>query len=186
MSLRVVSENSQADIAKEWARRDVSQALRELAANLLRVTRGAGKSYALIGQAIEFVEAVQAYEQKVGQRLDPAALEAMLRYRDAEENSEASPYDDVEFAKREISRAGLQVVASRLLRQSTQISRAESDLVDAIRYYREAIEAAKAARRPQTYADLLKLRSSAPKSKARASAKRPGTKHRTNRPDSES
>jgi hypothetical protein len=43
--MRIVSENSEADFARNTAMAKVDWALRDLTANLMRVTRGAGRPY---------------------------------------------------------------------------------------------------------------------------------------------
>jgi hypothetical protein len=62
--MRIVSENSEADLARNAAVAKVEPILRDLTANLMRVARGAGKPY------------------EVG-RQTQALIDAMIKYRDA-------------------------------------------------------------------------------------------------------
>jgi hypothetical protein len=62
----IVSENSEADIARHSALARVEWRLRELAANLLRIIRGAGKPYEVMLQMGELAEAIQAYQDVSG------------------------------------------------------------------------------------------------------------------------
>ncbi len=54
-------------IDQAWAKEAVGWPLRELAANIIRVVRGAGKSYEIAGQCVSVIEAFQQYRDKVGQ-----------------------------------------------------------------------------------------------------------------------
>ena len=83
--MEVVSENTPEAVAArrkqleiEDAKDLVQWALRDLAANILRVTRGAGKSYELGQQAQYFVECLIAYRQVVGCYPASWDLDAML------------------------------------------------------------------------------------------------------------
>jgi hypothetical protein len=64
--VKLVSENSDAEIAENDALAAVEWALRDLAANILRVVRGAGKPYDLGRQAVEFANALVAYREAAG------------------------------------------------------------------------------------------------------------------------
>ena len=71
--MRIVSENTeteiarhQAEIARDRAMNEASWALRELTANLLRVTRGAGKPYEIVRQAQALIEAMIDYRDAAG------------------------------------------------------------------------------------------------------------------------
>jgi hypothetical protein len=72
--LRLASERSEAEIAAERRRSDaeraaeaLNDAVRELAANLLRVIGGAGKQHALIDEAIAFLKAYRELQPHPGE-----------------------------------------------------------------------------------------------------------------------
>jgi hypothetical protein len=76
--LRLASERSEAEIAAERRRSDaeraaeaLNDAVRELAANLLRVIAGAGKQHALIDEAIAFLKAYRELQPTRGVPLTP-------------------------------------------------------------------------------------------------------------------
>jgi hypothetical protein len=51
--MRIVSENSETDLARQRALDQVDWKIRELTANLLRITRGAGKPYEIMQQMMQ-------------------------------------------------------------------------------------------------------------------------------------
>jgi hypothetical protein len=64
--MRVVSENSEAELAQKAAMAEVYWALRELTANLLRVTRGAGSAGEIARQAQAPLDGLIKYREAVG------------------------------------------------------------------------------------------------------------------------
>lgn len=77
-TMHVVSEKSAADVAKDRALEDVSWSLRNLAANLIRVTRGAGKSYEITTQVRELVDALVGFQETAGHLPSGYDLERLL------------------------------------------------------------------------------------------------------------
>lgn len=57
--MEIVPSNSERDLAHKQAVADVQWTLRELVANILRITRGAGKPYDLETHAADFLMASQ-------------------------------------------------------------------------------------------------------------------------------
>jgi hypothetical protein len=132
LHLRLAVENDQRDIDKERAKRDIEWPLRELAANIIRVVRGAGKSYEIAGQCVAVIEAFQRYREKVGVWPGSSEIDQALSIRREAENAS---YDDVwelEYAHGTIVRGALQVAASRLVGQNTQEQRGRSELMDGV------------------------------------------------------
>lgn len=119
--MRIVSEKSEADVAHHHALERVEWRLRELAANLLRIIRGAGKPYEMMLQMAELVEAIQAYQAVVGRAPWEEFNRAVDVSRDIKDmqhwNAEDRHRDDAEH---QIIQGVLQVVASRLVRQLNQ------------------------------------------------------------------
>lgn len=134
--MRIVSENSAEDLARFEAERQVDLALRELAANVLRVVRGAGRPYELDRQAIAFAEACEAYREAVGHYPASEGLGAALHVREILEPGKWGEQEH-EFAeaREAMIRGGLQIAASRLLGQPTQERAGESELFDGGRQY---------------------------------------------------
>lgn len=91
----------------------VGWALRELTANLIRVSRGAGKSYEIVRQIAASRDALAEYLSVVGHLPSSAELDDMLRLSSNAHNSWAR-------AERTIIRGALQVAASSLVEQNTQ------------------------------------------------------------------
>ena len=63
MPIEVVSENSEEDLARRQAMDKVRWALRDLAANLMVITRGAGKPWEIGRQAQQLVNELLAYRR---------------------------------------------------------------------------------------------------------------------------
>jgi hypothetical protein len=133
--MRVVSENSDDDLKRRQADEELGHAIRALTANLLRVTRGAGKPYEIGLQAQRAADAGLAYYEAFGR---PPGADQYAKYLDIRLDREIlSRVSDDEwyrsYAEERIIRASLQISASRLVGQLTQERVAESDLYEAIR-----------------------------------------------------
>ena len=159
--MRLVSEQSDEDIRKreedrrkEEASEELKKALRALAANMLRVTRGAGQSYHLGNQMIACLIAMADYRDIAGcghstydldQMLDPDLAHDEYRPWAADSpegraSMEADHSDECEDANREVRRASLQIVASMLVNQLPQQKRGETYFSAAIRQREDARE----------------------------------------------
>ncbi len=136
----LVSENSQAQIDKERAAAEVSWPLRDLAANLLRIIRGAGKPEEIIRQINELVRALAAYKDATGQWPPPHELASMLDI-DRPKDWTATlrdAYLQRHYAAEQIIRGALQQAASRLLGQTPQASSGEHEMYEGIRELEKA------------------------------------------------
>jgi hypothetical protein len=120
--MRIVNENPDADLARERATRQVDWTLRDLTANLMRVTRGAGKPYEIGRQAQDFIAALIDYRDAVGHFPPSAELASLLTVeRDPEVMARMNDDNLAQiYAEQEIIRGSLQIVASRLVGQSKQ------------------------------------------------------------------
>ena len=130
--LRLAAENDQRSIDQEWARGQLRRPLRELAANIIRVVRGAGRSYEIAEQCVAVIEAHRNYFDKVGSW--PTAWE-VDQALGIERRYETTSYDDAwkhEMARETILRGALQVAASRLVGQNTQEHRGRSELMEGV------------------------------------------------------
>ena len=133
--MKVVSENSDDDLKRRQADGRVGTAVRALAANLMRVTRGSGKAQEIGSQAHELIEARMAYAEAWGFLPGPDRYDEYLDIApNAEIMSQISEEDAGRiYAKAGIVRASLQIAASGLLGQRTQETIADHDLYTAIR-----------------------------------------------------
>jgi hypothetical protein len=137
---RLVSENSEAQIDRERSAATASWSLRDLASNLLRVIRGAGKPEDIVRQIDELVRVLVAYKDATGQWPPPHELAAMLDI-DRTESLRATVKDGELhrlYAQEQIIRGALQQAASRLVGQTTQASAGAHEMHDGIRELEEA------------------------------------------------
>ncbi|MGK9233505.1 hypothetical protein KXS07_24955 [Inquilinus limosus] len=148
--MRIVSRNSDADLARGRAEQGVGLALRELAANLIRVMRGAGQPQEIGVQAAAFVDAVEIYQdlakrpllvEQVRDMLDIARDEPVLR------NGSDADWTEIQ-GHQAITRGALQIAASRLLAQPMQEGGGRREIEDGLRL----LECARAKRRRETAA----------------------------------
>jgi len=134
--MEIVSENTPEQIAARRKQQDiedaqakVSWALRCLAANIMRVTRGAGRSYELGQQSSEFLTALLEHREIAGHFLT-WELDQMLSFQREEEWMKTLSPDNLDEldAKNDILRGALQIVASRLVCQRTIESAGEKEM----------------------------------------------------------
>lgn len=127
--MSVIQEDSEkelvhrkAEAAREGAVDEVGSRLRDLAANMLRVIRGAGKPWEIGGQAQAVIESMIEYREVVGHFPSSEEVASALDIeRDPEWMARASAetrhFDD---AQQTVIHGALQIAASRLLGQNTQ------------------------------------------------------------------
>lgn len=109
---------------------ELSTALTDLAANLLRVVRGAGHSYLVGRQLGACMRAYEQYQQTYTYWPPSWEVSEILRFERAE--------DDDGYATYTICRGALQIVASELLDQRLQRAAGETQLVRGIRSWEAA------------------------------------------------
>jgi hypothetical protein len=149
-------EKARQDFEREYATDKLSWATRDLAANLIRILAGAGKSYELLSQVNGLVEAINAWI-KVGGHATSADVAMERALRDAAESTLArlqermydpetrdrmpdeerdSLYDsgsfDIEGGKDDIVQGALRMMASRIIGQNTQERNAEHRIFQGI------------------------------------------------------
>lgn len=153
-----------ADPGAGYAEQEVSDRLRELAANIIRVTRGAGRSFELPMQAHAFLDAMARYRDAVGHFPPADRLKRALSI-DAP-SPEYAPVGRLEelHAQKTIVRGALQVAASRLLEQGAEEAIGEAEILSGIRQFDEAEAAARRRREAEQEASMAALRA---KQKAR-------------------
>jgi hypothetical protein len=148
--MKIVSENSDAEVAANKAteaQQRVERALVDLAANLLRVVRGAGKPYDIVREASTFMKAAaDYYEAKSAAPYEPfdeAVLQVPRVVSSTEFGRAASLQADGEDS---VVRGALQIAASRLLGQKAQEAAGEREMYQGMRDIAEARDMAAAAR----------------------------------------
>jgi hypothetical protein len=98
--MEIVSQNSDADIAKNEAPEDLGWPLRRLTANLLRIVRGAGAPYELPRQIRAVLGALREYEAAFGHRPSEYEIQQALELR------ERTVGDDFDIATEQIASGG--------------------------------------------------------------------------------
>jgi hypothetical protein len=123
------------EASRDFAMQIVGVRLRELAGNVLRVVRGAGRSYDVGRQAQDLIEALDAYRDAVGKFPASKALDAALDIETPDEQLDQMGDDQemVVTAQQAIIRGALQIAASRLLGQPTQEAVRYSEMLDGAR-----------------------------------------------------
>jgi hypothetical protein len=162
--LKLVVENSKADLERERALANFSWALRDLAANLLRVIRGAGKSYELVRQMAACLEAIAEHHRVTGMGVSGFEIEKVLREWEADRETYRG--HEEEWMRRrgeeQIMRGALQIVASRLVDQLTQASAGDREMYAGIECLEEIRRKAREAREKQQGKGSRRSRAQAP------------------------
>lgn len=145
-AVRIVSSHSDAEIEAGFILREISWDLRELTANLMRVTRGAGKPDQIGPQCAKVVELLVQYRVSKGCYPSAYDLQAILDLDVTltPEQVERHRRDGFSRAERQIVRGSLQVAASSLLGQRAQESRGEDEIQQGIRAREAALDAERA------------------------------------------
>ena len=132
MVFQIVSENSEADVARRRAVDEMAWPLKELAANLIRTVRGAGTPGLLASQMVAVLKKLESYHDAVGSYPSGGEISEALSIRFRHQEA-GIPRDDFEAAIATIVQGALQVAASELLGQHTQISAGETEMLDGVR-----------------------------------------------------
>ena len=135
---------------QESAEQELADALREAAANVLRIIRGAGKPHALIKQFDDVIGAAIRFKEGAGHlppsqvwtralAVDDEADEIFAKHASGQIKQESIDRWDEDgtfdrmYAEGAIQRGALQIIASKLLDQHLQVSAGESEMQDGIR-----------------------------------------------------
>jgi hypothetical protein len=147
------------DPRAESVEQEVGDRLRELAANIMRVTRGSGRVFEISLQANAFLDAMTRYRDVVGYYPHMDRLKKALRTDDpvATDRMPADKLGEV-YARRTIVRGALQVAASRLLDQSAEAAAGEAEILKGIREFEKVEEAARQRKQAEQDAALAALR----------------------------
>lgn len=128
---RLVASNSDVELRTHQVRDDIAWPLRDLAANMLRVIRGAGKPEQLARQMVEVLKSFEAYRAEVGAYPSNDDITRRLTL-DAIGAENGGHCDEWSLAINAVTRGALQKTASELLGQSTQATRGENELIDGV------------------------------------------------------
>lgn len=123
--LRVVAETSEQEIKQQRAAARLKGPLRDLAANLLRIARGAGKPDLLQDQMARAFTAIDDYRSAVGYAPSDGEFHEALRF----ETDSAG--DQLDHGMKRMRSGALRSVASMLLGQSLQASHGDNEMWDA-------------------------------------------------------
>jgi hypothetical protein len=128
--LRVVSENDAKALARDRALGNIDFAIRDLAANLMRVTRGAGKAVLLFRQCTELAKSMSEYHEITGHLPEDFRIQKALSVRSSMLD-DIKGEDNLEWtaAIDEMLHGALQMAASRLVHQISQEQAGESQLL---------------------------------------------------------
>jgi hypothetical protein len=153
--MKLVSENSAADLAKRRTLKQVHRTLQEMAANLMRISRGGGKPHDLVRHVEMFAGALVAYYEATGEAVPAEEFSAALSVSTDPEFVAQFPGPEGERldAIDTIIHGALQVAASRLLQQRTHETLGRGEMLEGFRALRrmhdEARKEARAATRAQ-------------------------------------
>ncbi|EHP92939.1 hypothetical protein [Methylorubrum extorquens] len=164
--MRLVSEQSEAEIALRQASSKLTTQLRALTANLMRISRGAGAPHQLAEQMTACLDALASCRAAAGHGVPSYDLQAMLNaksVRDEFRPVEGGTEEDWarweadgsfahEHAVEMIRRAALQLTASMLVNQPMHVGRAEGELYEGARQLEAARDKGLAYHRDQVKA----------------------------------
>jgi len=124
----------------------VAHCLRQLTANLLRVARGSGRPQDLYQEMTRCLEAMHSYEQSNGRPIPASVIQSMLDWDQSWATSAPQPTQAAErglgwerlLFLRNVTQASLQIAASSLLRQNTQLSQGQFEVFSAVKRFEES------------------------------------------------
>jgi hypothetical protein len=117
--------------------KEIERAIRDLFANLLRISRSGtgGRDYEVYAQARRVLDAFEAHALEATHSMPIEAI------RDAVDFSRSHKHmSDFDWFYEPILDGAAQVIASRLLGQRTQEAAGESQIMDGIRWREDAIK----------------------------------------------
>lgn len=126
--MKIVSEQSERELAENQARKLIKGPLRQLSCNIIRVVRGAGKAWEIAGQAVAVLESFEEYRAIVGHYPTDYEIREAISVRT--EAPSGLPAREIEwsYAMEDIIAGSLQMAASRLAGQPTQERAGESEM----------------------------------------------------------
>lgn len=143
----LVSSQSEAEVVRGREMPRISYKLRAMMANLLRVTRGAGKPEQILRDCKEFLDSVEELYDKSETYPNGKELKQMLSIKKEYSFKISDDEKEREHAEIVIVRGALQISASRLLGQLTQERAGDSEMYEGIRVMEDIRERNRAAHR---------------------------------------
>ena len=130
--MRLVSNQSEDDLALERAARDIDAALREVVANILRVSRGAGATWKILEQLGDLVQALKAHSKLPGAMMFD--FEGCLRsiFPDGLTVTPEGNRREWTYAEERMVSGAMQIVASRFLGQKTQEAAGHTEMFEGL------------------------------------------------------
>jgi hypothetical protein len=156
--LRLAAHNPQMSRERVFAEQGVRRALKELAANLMRVSRGAGKPYAIAEQCVDVVTSFRAYHEAFGSWPADHDVAAILDSSSPQSRDFSLPHDERQFTIDLMVSGALRLAAARLLSQKLQESHGEKELLEGVRAYEREREERRQKWQAQFAAQNAKLR----------------------------
>jgi hypothetical protein len=176
---------------REWAKDEFAAALRELAANMLRVVRGAGKGYELLLQMKAVIDSAVKYRDLHDYWPSSDLISNVLMLEDEMETTlergrggtlgqvhidrwlEDGTFDEMS-AEHTLYRGVLQIIASRLIGQNTQERAGDSEFHEGLRRLEDIREKRRRKFLEQQRASRPAHHRSAPKKRKLTPRKPPG------------
>ncbi|RUM21510.1 hypothetical protein EFD56_03240 [Rhizobium phaseoli] len=131
--IRLAVENDQRELDRRNAELDLHWPLKRLAANVIRIVRGAGRPEELGRQCADVVQAYRDYHEALGEWPSSYLIGDTLSIRHREYRAKTDRAWEWEDAIHQMVAGGLQVAASQLLGQNTQQRAGESEMFDGLR-----------------------------------------------------
>jgi hypothetical protein len=150
--MRIVARTSEKDLAMRRASDGISSEVTELTANLVRVARGAGRPEDIERQLRDLLHWIDEFRNAAGHGPWPEIFADA--FRQAWDRARVAPDDDdvttFHSAERSVVRGALQMFASRLLGQNTQIQTGHNEMFDGIRKIERLREKSRMRMQPAT------------------------------------
>jgi hypothetical protein len=126
--LNPISEKSQAEVDAEWAKVKFDRALIEMAANVIRVVRGAGRPEDIINNCMNVVKAAVEHHDTTKRYPRPYDIATTLRLEHESIEDYESYWGGKQIAIRDMISGSLQVAASTLIGQPLQVKQGEREM----------------------------------------------------------
>jgi hypothetical protein len=133
--MKLVAENSNLEIERRRALRQVHRTLQELTANLMRVSRGGGDPHDIVGHIQAFASSMVDHHKQTGKSVPVDEFSAALSVSTDAELISRLDDDEAEHLQETdaVIRGALQVAASRILRQRTYEALGRAEMHEGMR-----------------------------------------------------
>jgi hypothetical protein len=129
----LASAQSEAALAAEWTKQKLDNALIELAANLIRVVRGAGRPDEIIGNCAGVIKAAGEYRDANKRHPHPYEIAETLLLKHERLSHVDSLATGRQAALHDIVCGSLQFTASKLIGQPLQVHQGRREIEGALR-----------------------------------------------------